>query len=230
MNSPPKLFEFCKPRLSASEFSAMSRKPCNEPTFGRVSNLTCTTTTVTSTRITAVSKNLDTVRKISNVISSLRDTHLNFNKIQNLQKKRLKHLQNLVKRKNEIISQLATQLELFSNAKSLNSNLKICQNKYLGVVRCNNVIRTVFGSEKFVRRRLAELCTLHKAEYIYCAICTGEERQQISQLLSSTFLTRVIVYEKNRRFEFLQEDEAHKAQTLIIDYFNNESRTKIDSD
>ncbi|UZE89802.1 BV/ODV-E26 [Parapoynx stagnalis nucleopolyhedrovirus] len=238
MNAPPpKLFDFCPPQLSVTEFAA-SRKPPNAVSFGCVSSLTCTTTTITSTKLQAaspVTKNLENVRKISCIISSLRNTHLNFNKIQNLQKKRLKHLRNLIRKKNRIISQLVDELELVNKLKNTNltrSNNNISDgksNKYLGIVRCSNIIRTVYGREKFVRRRLAELCTLHKAEYIYCAICTGHERQHIAQLLLDTYLTRVIVFEKNRRFEFLKDDEALEAKRLILDFFNNESHNKTNS-
>lgn len=223
MNTPPpNLFKFCPPRSSVAEFVA-SRKAAN--VFGCSSNLTCTTTTISSTKLSsnlnAVSKNLENARKITHIISLLRDTHLNFNKIQNLQKNRLRYLQNLIRKKNKIISQLSNQLELSNKTKTLNkfSNNK---NKYLGVIRCNHVIRTILGSEKFVRRRLAELCALHKTEYIYCATCTGEEREDISQMLLKMFLTRVIIYKKNKRFEFLTEEEAQQAQTLIYNYLKNE--------
>jgi Virus envelope protein E26 len=234
MNAPPpKLFDFCPPQLSVMDFAA-SRKPPNAVSFGCVSSLTCTTTTITSTRLQAATATnpdatkLENVRKISGIISCLRNTHLNFNKIQSLQKKRLRHLQNVIRKKNKIISQLADELELVNKFKNTNiSNGK--NNKYLGIVRCSNTIRTVYGREKFVRRRLAELCTLHKAEYIYCATCTGQERQHIAQLLLDTYSTRVIVYEKNRRFEFLKNDEAVEAKKLILDYLNNESHNKTNS-
>ncbi|ANF29770.1 bv/odv-e26 [Catopsilia pomona nucleopolyhedrovirus] len=247
----------------------------------RVNTLTRTTTTTTTTTRTAADDNInaaatttttktangqlnyndnidndfnndvENARKIECVILSLRNTHLNFNKIQKLQKKRLRHLQNLIKNKNETISQLIAQLELFkplllssskskNNSNSTKNGNNINNNgsngngagKYLGVVKCANIIRTVTGGEKFVRRRLAELCTLHNGEHIYCQkrADTENDRLNIGKLLETEYGASVILYEKSKRFEFIKQTDVDVAKCLILNYLHHESHTKINTD
>lgn len=108
---------------------------------------------------------------------------------------------------------------------------KSAHNKYFGVAKCDNTIRTIVGNEKFVRRRLAELCTLHHAEQVFCqARADGDkDRQMLANLLTSAFNSKVIVYEKNRKFEFLNLNEIVDGKQIVLEYFKNESHSKINA-
>lgn len=118
------------------------------------------------------------------------------------------YLQKLIEQKNQIIT------NLIKKVKKSKQNVK---SKYLGVVRCENVIRTITGSEKFVRRRLAELCTLHKAELIFCCsrLDCEKDRSRLADVLRKIYGKSVIIYEGNRRFEFLKLTDALTIQCSI---------------
>nr|AFS52011.1 DekiORF134 [Dendrolimus kikuchii nucleopolyhedrovirus] len=224
------------PRLSVADFASIRKRPfiaTNGCATRQHTTITSTTTTTTTTR------SKETTQKIAHVILSLRNTHLNFNKIQAIQKKRLRHLQNLIRLKNETISQLVKRLENRTQFKSGCAK----NNKYLGVVQCDvvgggggSIIRTVSGGEKFVRRRLAELCAApppHTAQYLFCEPRrnTEEDRRHMASLLTAVYERRVIVYEKNRRFEFLKLDDVESAKRLLLKYLQgDESPNNFDAD
>ncbi|ABL75960.1 Mv-ORF8 peptide [Maruca vitrata nucleopolyhedrovirus] len=185
------------------------------------------THTVTTNTIAANVNRQENRQKICHMISSLHNIHFNFNKIQFVHKKKLRYLQNLLRKKNETIAGLAKKLE----SAQKKTTHKPTHWKYFGVVRCKNTIRTIIGNEKFVRRRLVELCTLFKAEYVFCqARADGDkDRQTLANLMTATFGSRVIVYENNRRFEFNDPEEIASAKRLIIKHLQNESQSHINA-
>ena len=214
---------------SSNQFAPFKKRQLAVP-VGSVNSLTHT---ITSTTVTSViPKNYQEKRqKICHIISSLRNTHLNFNKIQSVHKKKLRHLQNLLRKKNEIIAELVRKLESAQKKTTHRNISKPAQWKYFGVVRCDNTIRTIIGNEKFVRRRLAELCTLYNAEYVFCqARADGDkDRQALASLLTAAFGSRVIVYENSRRFEFINPDEIASGKRLIIKHLQDESQSDINA-
>nr|AGX01108.1 BV/ODV-E26 [Bombyx mori nucleopolyhedrovirus]AGX01363.1 BV/ODV-E26 [Bombyx mori nucleopolyhedrovirus] len=218
---------------SSNQFAPFKKRQLAVP-VGSVNSLTHT---ITSTTVASViPKNYQEKRqKICHIISSLRNTHLNFNKIQSVHKKKLQHLQNLLRKKNEIIAELVRKLES-AQKKTTTTHRNISSKpaahwKYFGVVRCDNTIRTIIGNEKFVRRRLAELCTLYNAEYVFCqARADGDkDRQALASLLTAAFGPRVIVYENSRRFEFINPDEIASGKRLIIKHLQDESQSDINA-
>lgn len=217
----------------SNQFAPFKKRQLAVP-VGSVNSLTHT---ITSTTVASViPKNYQEKRqKICHIISSLRNTHLNFNKIQSVHKKKLLHLQNLLRKKNEIIAELVRKLES-AQKKTTTTHRNISSKpaahwKYFGVVRCDNTIRTIIGNEKFVRRRLAELCTLYNAEYVFCqARADGDkDRQALASLLTAAFGPRVIVYENSRRFEFINPDEIASGKRLIIKHLQDESQSDINA-
>nr|WRK23127.1 odv-e26 [Bombyx mori nucleopolyhedrovirus] len=216
---------------SSNQFAPFKKRQLAVP-VGSVNSLTHT---ITSTTVASViPKNYQEKRqKICHIISSLRNTHLNFNKIQSVHKKKLRHLQILLRKKNEIIAELVRKLESAQKRTTTHRNIssKPAHWKYFGVVRCENTIRTIIGNEKFVRRRLAELCTLYNAEYVFCqARADGDkDRQALASLLTTAFGSRVIVYENNRRFEFINPDEIASGKRLIIKHLQDESQSDINA-
>ncbi|AOT85593.1 bv/odv-e26 [Cyclophragma undans nucleopolyhedrovirus] len=234
------------PRLSVADFASIRKRPFAVPSGCATRQHHTTTTTITTVSSSSSSSSStttsNTTKNIAHVISSLRNTHLNFNKIQAIQKKRLRHLQNLIRLKNETISQLVKRLESRTQFKTGNAK----NNNYLGVVQCDagsssggSIIRTVSGGEKFVRRRLAELCAAtappHNAHYLFCGSRrnTEEDRRHMAKLLTAVYERSVIVYEKNRRFEFLKLDDAESAKRLLLKYLqddNDESQGDFNAD
>nr|BEV20874.1 budded virus/occlusion-derived virus envelope protein [Bombyx mori nucleopolyhedrovirus] len=216
----------------SNQFAPFKKRQLAVP-VGSVNSLTHT---ITSTTVASViPKNYQERRqKICHIISSLRNTHLNFNKIQSVHKKKLRHLQNLLRKKNEIIAELVRKLESAQKKTTTthrNISSKPAHWKYFGVARCDNTIRTIIGNEKFVRRRLAELCTLYNAEYVFCqARADGDkDRQALASLLTAAFGPRVIVYENSRRFEFINPDEIASGKRLIIKHLQDESQSDINA-
>ncbi|AGA16171.1 bv/odv-e26 protein [Thysanoplusia orichalcea nucleopolyhedrovirus] len=220
--------ESVQTRLCASsQFAPFKKRPVNS-----VSSLTRTVTSSTTvTSVVPVKINHQEERqKICHIISTLRNKHLNFNKIQSVHKRKLRYLQNLLRKKNGIIAELVRKLESLEKKTATHKNInKAAHWKYFGVVRCENTIRTIIGNEKFVRRRLAELCTLYNAENLFCQTrANGEkDRQALASLLTAEFGSRVIVYENSRRFEFLNPNEIVNGIHLIIKHLQNESQSDI---
>lgn len=232
------------PRLTVAQFATLKQfsLPLSPLIFCTTTTTTSTTsaittaaaaTTTSKTRLTIpttgslVSQCVDNEKKISQIIATLQDTHLNFNKIKWLHKKRLDQLKKQLHRKNKIIVQLETSLKNQQERQQcvLNKNNKPSKpsRRYFGVVRAGNVIRTIVGREVFVRRRIAELCLhLSEAEKLWCHVSDGKEREHIASLFAANADTRqAIVYEKNRRFEFLTRENTATAIQLILDYLKD---------
>ncbi|AKN81077.1 BV/ODV-E26 [Lonomia obliqua multiple nucleopolyhedrovirus] len=239
MNCSP----FRLPCLSVAEFAASKKFAASSfgGGHGGGTHQTLTTTTIATTTTTTAAgvenrlKRFENARKISHIISTLRETYVKFQKIQILHRQRVKQLKNLLKSKNEKILQLIRQINKQKplsaariSCKKAKANSKYSR-KYLGIVRCDNVIRTLTGSEHFVRRRIAEVCTLSKGEYVYCELYCGNERELIAKLLNDKFNTRVIVYDKSRKFEFLKKTDAFEAKHLILNHLQYGFNVKINT-
>ncbi|BAE72426.1 ODV-E26 [Hyphantria cunea nucleopolyhedrovirus] len=99
-------------------------------------------TVVTTTTLSE--KTDDSNTRIAQIIAQLQKTRLNFSKLSQLQRKRVRNMQRLIRKKNNVIATLMARLNVRHDVKT----------KHFAVGIFKNVVYTTSGSEQFVRQRI----------------------------------------------------------------------------
>ncbi|ABF50362.1 odv-e26 [Antheraea pernyi nucleopolyhedrovirus] len=158
-------------------------------------------TVVTTTTVENRSEEQDL---IAQVIAQLQKTRICFNKLSRLQRKRVRNMQKLLRKKNTIIANLTAQL---------NNQQRV---KHFAAVLCKNVVCTVSGSEKFVDRRVADLCAAG-GERVFCGRRTdcARDRQRLAEALAASLRAGVVARASNKRFKILEADKVASAKLIV---------------
>ncbi|AAK85577.1 hypothetical protein [Epiphyas postvittana nucleopolyhedrovirus] len=192
------------PKMLPSSFATPKRAA-----LGTFVKTVVTTTTVSGRGLTRDERN-----RIFQVIAQLRKTRLSFTKLTQLQKKRVRNMQRLVRKKNNIIADLAAQLER-RRCRSKGS-------KYFAVICQNGVLITISGSGQFVRQRVANMCAVG-GEQIFCERRNdcARDRQLIAEALAASLGSDVITSAANKRFKILNVEKVVNAKFIVQQTLHN---------
>ncbi|AGR57174.1 ODV-E26 [Choristoneura rosaceana nucleopolyhedrovirus] len=161
---------------------------------------------------TTFSKSNDSDEKMEQIIAQLQKTRLNFSKLSQLQKKRLRNMQKLIRRKNSVIAILASRLNTRRCAKT----------KHFAVTICKNVVYTTSGSKKFVEQRVEKLCAIG-GEQVFSArrANCARDRLRVAKALAVSLGTGVIASATNKRFEIRDAEKLISAKFIIKQVLHN---------
>ncbi|AJD09289.1 occlusion-derived virus envelope protein [Condylorrhiza vestigialis mutiple nucleopolyhedrovirus] len=180
--------------------------------LGAIHSSTFVKTIVTTTTVSATSKNelinQEYQDRIVQVIAQLQKTRLDFTKLTQLQKRRVKNMQRLVRKKNTIIANLAAQLDRQQAE-------RVRGNKHFAVMLSKNVLLTMSGSEQFVRQRVADISATG-GEQVFCAHRKNcvRDRQRIAKALEASLGSGVVARAANKRFEIVEADKIVSAKLI----------------
>ncbi|AAQ91710.1 occlusion-derived virus envelope protein [Choristoneura fumiferana DEF multiple nucleopolyhedrovirus] len=194
--------------------------------LGAIQSSTFVKTVVTTTTVSTTSEkslvNQEHQDRIAQVIAQLQKTRLDFTKLTQLQKRRVKNMQKLVRKKNNIIANLAAQLDK-KHAERARGN------KHFAVMLSKNVLLTMSGSEQFVRQRVADVSAAG-GEQVFCARRKNciRDRERIAKALETSLGSGVVARAANKRFEIVEADKIVSAkliaQQVLHDGFDGNAR------
>ncbi|ALR71682.1 occlusion-derived virus envelope protein [Anticarsia gemmatalis multiple nucleopolyhedrovirus] len=201
--------------------------PKRAAALGAIQSSTFVKTVVTTTTVSTTSEknlvNQEHQDRIAQVIAQLQKTRLDFTKLTQLQKRRVKNMQRLVRKKNNIIANLAAQLDRQQAERARGS-------KYFAVMLSKNVLLTMSGSEQFVRQRVADVSAAG-GEQVFCARRKNciRDRERISKALETSLGSGVVARAANKRFEIVEADKIVSAkliaQQVLHDGFDGDACT-----
>lgn len=161
---------------------------------------TCTyVKTVVTT--TTLSDNYD--EKIAQVIAQLKRTRLNFSKLSQLQRKRVRNMQKLIRKKNNTIAALEAKLDTHRKP-----------TRHFAVVMCKNIVYTMSGSKQFVRQRMKNLNDGQQVFFAQRVNCEND-RRRIAEALTTALGSGVVARASNKRFEIVDTEKLVSAKLII---------------
>ncbi|QDL57075.1 ODV-E26 [Dione juno nucleopolyhedrovirus] len=162
---------------------------------------------------TTVAERNDNNERITRVIAQLQKTRLDFSKVVRLQRKRVRTMQKLIRKKNSVIANLTARLD---------TRRATSKTKHFAALICKNVVHTVSGSEHFVRQRAADLCAAG-GEQVFCArrANCARDRRRIAAALTNALGASVEARAGNRRFEIANADQLISAKLIIQQVLHN---------
>jgi hypothetical protein len=196
------------------ETSKMLPSPIAPPkraALGAIHASTFVKTVITTTTMSAASENeltRDHQNRIAQVIAQLQKTRLDFTKLSQLQRRRVRKMQKLVIKKNNIIADLSEQLDKHQTE-------RVRGNKHFAVMLSKNVLITMSGSEQFVRQRVADVSATG-GEKVFCARRKNcvRDRQRIAKALETSLGSGVVVCADNKHFKIVEADKIVSAKLI----------------
>lgn len=150
---------------------------------------------------TSFSDNYD--ERIAQMIVQLKKTRLNFSKLSQLQRKRVRNMQNLIRKKNNVIAALEAKLDTHRKP-----------TKHFAVVMCKNIVYTISGSKQFVRQRVENLKGGQQVFFARRANCEND-RRRIAEALTTALGSGVVTRAFNKRFEIDNAEKLLSAKLII---------------
>ncbi|BBU37616.1 BV/ODV-E26 [Choristoneura diversana nucleopolyhedrovirus] len=149
--------------------------------------------------------------KMAQIIAQLQKTRLNFSILSQLQRKRVRNMQKLIRRKNGVIATLAARL-----------NTRTSKSKHFAVTICENLVYTTSGSKQFVEQRVAKLGAIG-GEHVFNAQRTdcARDRRRIAKALIASLGAGVKASANNKRFEIRDADKIVSAKLIIQQVLHN---------
>ncbi|AAP29808.1 unknown [Choristoneura fumiferana multiple nucleopolyhedrovirus] len=157
--------------------------------------------TVVTTTMFSESKNNED--KMAQIIAQLRKTRLNFSILSQLQRKRVRNMQKLIRR---VIATLAARL----------STRKCAKTKHFAVTICKKLVYTTSGSKRFVEQRVAKLNAIG-GEQVFSAqrADCARDRRRIAKALATSLGAGVKASVNNKRFEIKDAEKIVSAKLII---------------
>lgn len=142
--------------------------------------------------------------RLTQIVAQLQKTRLNFSKLSQLQRRRVRNMQKLIRKKNGVIANLAARLNTRKRT------------KHFAVTIRKNVIHTTSGSEQFVRRRVSELCA-NGGEQVFCArrADCARDRRRVAKALATALGAGVVASAANKRFEIEDTEKLVSAKLIV---------------
>lgn len=164
-------------------------------------------TVVTTTTLSE--KTDDSNTRIAQIIAQLQKTRLNFSKLSQLQRKRVRNMQRLIRKKNNVIATLMARLNVRHDVKT----------KHFAVGIFKNVVYTTSGSEQFVRQRIEKM----GGEQVFLArrADCARDRRRIAEALTTSLGAGVVVHGTNKRFEVTDADKVVSAKLIVQQVLHN---------
>nr|UIX56262.1 HycuOrf-136/ODV-E26 [Hyphantria cunea nucleopolyhedrovirus]UIX56408.1 HycuOrf-136/ODV-E26 [Hyphantria cunea nucleopolyhedrovirus] len=158
---------------------------------------------------TTLSESDDNNKRIAQIIAQLQRTRLNFFKLSQLQKRRVRNMQKLIRKKNNVIATLVARLNARHDVKT----------KHFAVGIYKNVVYTTSGSEQFVRQRIKKM----GGEQVFLArrVDCERDRRRIAEALTAALGAGVVVLGTNKRFEVTDPDKVISAKLIVQQVLHN---------